>query len=130
MSTGPTADNLSPAQGAVPAARTQIAGISVNRIVAFLGPFIAILAGALAAWLGRHFPGLKLNQTKTSAEITQAIEFAVGAGVTLLLHSKWLAGWQAWEQSEVARANGPAVVSPTLPASGGSVLGAGEARDG
>jgi hypothetical protein len=119
--------DLSPAQGAVPAARTQVAGISVNRIVAFIGPFVAIVAGALAAWLGRHFPGLKLNETKTTAEITQAIEFAVGAGVTLLLHSKWLSGWQAWEQSEVARLAG---TSPTPPASGGLPLGAGQANDG
>jgi hypothetical protein len=69
----------------------------LNRIVAFVGPIAALGAGAAATWLGRHFPGLHLNTSTTAGEITQAIEFAVGAFVTLALQRKWLDGWQKWE---------------------------------
>ena len=68
-----------------------------NRVVAFLGPVVAIIAGALAAWLVQHFPGLHLNQGTTTAEITQAIEFAIAAAGAYALQHKWLTGWQQWE---------------------------------
>jgi hypothetical protein len=83
----------------------------VNRVVAFMGPFVAILAGACATWLGQHFPGLHLNTSKVAGQITQAIEFAIGAGITFALQHKWLAGWQQWEALTAA----PATAQPTPP---------------
>lgn len=101
-----------------------------NRIVAFIGPFVAIVAGALAAWLGKHFPGLHLNMTKTAAAITQAIEFAVGAAVTLALHSKWLEGWQKWESATSQPSTQPPPAPAPAPASLDTAYGQGTPSDG
>jgi hypothetical protein len=67
-----------------------------NRVVTLLGPVVAIVSGAVAAWLGTNFPGLGLNTGSTAATITEGINFAVGALVTLALQHKWLAGWQQY----------------------------------
>jgi hypothetical protein len=85
----------------------------LNRVVAFLGPFVAIAAGAAASWLGRHFPGLHLNTAKAAGQIAQAIEFAIGALVTLVLHHKWLDGWQQWEEATLAPAATADASAPT-----------------
>lgn len=69
----------------------------LNRLVALLGPYVAILSGALATWLSRHFPGLNLETKGTAATISSAIIFVIGAAVTWALHHKWLDGWQKWE---------------------------------
>src|SRR5579862_7490163 len=69
----------------------------LNRIVAFIGPYIAIASGALATWLIQHFPGLHLDKATTATAITKAVVFAIGTGVTWALHHKWLDGWQKWE---------------------------------
>lgn len=69
----------------------------LNRVVAFVGPYVAILSGALAAWLVQHFPGLHLDTDTLAANITEAAVFVIGALVTYALHHKWLDGWQQWE---------------------------------
>lgn len=86
----------------------------MNRVVAFLGPYLAIVSGALAAWLGRHFPGLDVNLGATARGITQASEFAVGALITWALHHKYLTGWQQWERGliEIQLAQTAAVAEP------------------
>jgi hypothetical protein len=68
-----------------------------NRVVAFFGPVISILAGVVASWLGRHLPGLHLNTGTAAGTITQRLKFAIGALVTLALQHRWLDGWQKWE---------------------------------
>lgn len=73
-----------------------------NKIVAFFGPVVAIISGTIASWLGTHFPGLHMNTGTTAGDITAGIDFAIGAIVTLLLHSKWLEGWQKWEAAVIA----------------------------
>jgi hypothetical protein len=78
--------------------------MSLNRIVALLTPLAAALAGAVAAWLSQHFPGLEVDR--------DALEeiFIAGAVVTLAPAAQWLHGWQRYEarqaelQREVARA--------------------------
>ncbi|HEX8067408.1 MAG TPA: hypothetical protein VF520_12885 [Thermoleophilaceae bacterium] len=65
--------------------------------MAFAGPYVAILSGAIAAWLGKHFPGLALDSDTVAGDVGTAIEFALGAGITWALHHKWLDGWQRWE---------------------------------
>ncbi|MGZ4215257.1 MAG: hypothetical protein ACXVHB_16100 [Solirubrobacteraceae bacterium] len=73
-----------------------------NKIVAFLGPVVAIISGTIASWLGTHFPGLNLNTGKVAGDITAGIDFAIGAIVTIILQSKWLEGWQKWEAAVIA----------------------------
>lgn len=71
--------------------------LPLNRVVAFFGPAVALLAGAVASWLGRHFPGLHLDPTSVTGQVTQVVNFAIGALVTFALQHKWLDGWQKWE---------------------------------
>jgi hypothetical protein len=69
-----------------------------NRIVAFLGPYLAIVSGALATWLLAHFPGLHVNQSTLAANLSEAAVFIVAAAGTFAMHHKWLDGWQQWEK--------------------------------
>ena len=71
-----------------------------NRVVTLFGPVVAIIAGAAASWLATHFPGLNLDPSSTAGTITQGINFAIGALVTLALQHKWLAGWQQYEATK------------------------------
>jgi hypothetical protein len=91
-----------------------------NRVVTLLGPVVAIVSGAVAAWLGTNFPGLGLNTSSTAATITQGINFAVGALVTLALQHKWLAGWQQYQATVAASGTSTAAstasgVAPSAP---------------
>jgi hypothetical protein len=67
----------------------------LNRVVAFLGPYISVFAGGLASWLVARvdiigIPGLDQNNLATW--IASAITFVVTTLVTWLGHSKWLKG--------------------------------------
>lgn len=88
-------DDAGSAGGAGPSATGQ--RFPFNRAVAFLGPYVSIVSGALAAWLVKHFPGAHLDQTGLASTITQGVVFAVGTLVTYALQHKWLDGWQKWE---------------------------------
>lgn len=79
----------------------------LNRVVAFLGPFLAIVSGALATWLINNFPGLHIDKATLASNITAAIVFLVGAGGTFAMQHKWLTGWQAWEHSVTEAATLP-----------------------
>jgi ABC-type nickel/cobalt efflux system permease component RcnA len=70
-------------------------------VLTLLGPAIALLAGACAAWLSQHFPGLVTDESGTKAELTQAGTFIVGAVITWAIHHKYLDGWQRWETGVV-----------------------------
>ena len=71
----------------------------LNRVVAFLGPYVAIVSGALATWLIEHMPGLHVDKATLASNITAAIVFLIGAAGTFAMHHKWLSGWQEWEKS-------------------------------
>lgn len=61
--------------------------MSIERAVALLTPLFAALAGALTAWLGKHFPGLPvLNPAEVTALMAGG---ALTAGAAAL---KWLHG--------------------------------------
>jgi len=87
--------------GAVPHLMTR-PRFPLNRVIALLGPYIALLSGALAAWLAQHFPGLVDDVGKTTEGITQGATFIVGAALTWALQHKYLDGWQNWEQAVLA----------------------------
>jgi hypothetical protein len=87
--------------------------MSANRIVAFLTPLVfAPAAGAVAAWLARHFPGVKVSQD----DIQQV--FIAGALFALVPALQWLHGWQKWEarNDETERAVELANVAAMSPA--------------
>jgi hypothetical protein len=75
--------------------------IPLNRIVAFVYPYVSILAGAVADWLLVHVHLLGLfhtNRTAIASVITQVVVFALTAILTWLGAQKWLTGWQGFEQ--------------------------------
>src|SRR3954454_4129246 len=77
----------------------------INRIVAFAGPYIAVLSGALADWLLVHmhlFSIFHTTHTVLANAITQVTVFAITALLVWAGHQKWLTGWQSWERA-VAR---------------------------
>ncbi len=85
---------------------TNILGIPLNRIVAFLGPYIAVGSGALAAWLLAHlhvFSLFHLTHDQVATAITQLVVFGITAGLTWLGHQKWLNGHQIELAAAVAR---------------------------
>jgi hypothetical protein len=71
--------------------------LPLNRILALLGPFIAIASGGVASWLSQNFPGLVTNVPETTAGIIQGVTFVVGAAIAWALQHKYLDGWQRWE---------------------------------
>lgn len=71
--------------------------VPLNRIVALLGPFIAIFAGVAASWLSQNFPGLVTDESAARADIIQGSTFIVGMISTWGLQHKYLDGWQKWE---------------------------------
>ncbi len=86
-----------------------------NRIVAVLTPLVfAPLAGAVAAWLAQHFPGVEVTQGSL-----QNI-FIAGALIALAPATQWLHGWQKHEarQAELERdvvlANAAVPSTPTV----------------
>jgi hypothetical protein len=87
--------------------------MSANRIVAFLTPLVfAPAAGAIAAWLARHIPGVKVSQ----GDIEQV--FIAGSLFALAPALQWLHGWQKWEarNDETERAIELANVASVSPA--------------
>lgn len=76
--------------------------VPLNRIVAFVGPFIAVIAGALADWLLArvHVLGTFRDKQALTSDVSQMLIFIVTTGVVWLGQQKWLQGWIAFEASE------------------------------
>lgn len=74
---------------------------SLNRVIAAIAPGLSILAGACAAWLWTHFPGLHVFGTEDSAArvISEAIVGTANALGSYAIAHKWLHGWQQYEQA-------------------------------
>lgn len=74
-------------------------GFPLNKIVAFVGPYVAVLAGAVADWLLVHVHLLGLFHTthnQIASAITQVVVFGLTAALVWLGHQKWLEGYQKW----------------------------------
>jgi hypothetical protein len=72
----------------------------LNRIVAFLGPYIAVASGVIANWLVVHLHLLAtfhINGSTVAGVISQVAVFGITALVVWLGHQKWLDGWIKWE---------------------------------
>lgn len=69
--------------------------IPTNRVVAFAGPYISLVAGAAATWIiakanALGIPGLE--QSDLAQQIASAGTFGLVSGLTWLGQSKWLKG--------------------------------------
>ena len=93
-----------------------MSNIPINRLVAFAGPYIAILSGAVADWLIVHVHLLSLfhtTNTQVAGAITQIAVFGLTAILVWLGQHKWLTGWQIFESQ--VRAQLPPVIEPPAP---------------
>jgi hypothetical protein len=91
--------------------------IPLNRVVAFAGPYIAIVSGAVAAWLLTKvniagIPGLDEHNVETA--VGAGLTFGLTSGLAWLGHQKWLTGHhiEMLAQAEVTAA----ALAPTPPA--------------
>lgn len=92
----------------------------LNRIVAFLGPYIALASGAVVDWLFVHLHFLANFHTNNSAITTwlsQALVFGLTSLLVWLGQQSWLKGWIAWESKVIQEIAGtPAPAPAQLPA--------------
>jgi hypothetical protein len=91
--------------------------IPLNRVVAFVGPYISIVAGGVAAWLASKLnvlglPGL--DQQNLATYVAAGLTFALTAGLTWLGHQKWLTGHHIVLAAE-AEVQAAAIAAPTSP---------------
>jgi hypothetical protein len=73
--------------------------LPLNRVVAFLGPYIAVISGGIADWLFVHVHFLAdfhTTHTQVASAISQGIVFVITAGLVWLGQQKWLTGWQQY----------------------------------
>lgn len=92
--------------------------IPLNRVVAFVGPYMSAIAGGIASWLVARvniagLPGLDQNNLKTG--IAGALTWLLVSGLTWAGHSKWLTGHQIAMEADArvnAAAIGVAVAAP------------------
>lgn len=95
--------------------------MSPNRVVAVATPLVfAPLAGAISAWLAKHFPGFNVPQ-----EHLQQI-FIAGSLIALAPAAQWLHGWQKFEARQAEMAKDVAVEA--APAAGPSTAAASDAQ--
>lgn len=81
-------------------------GIPTDRIVAFFGPVISLIAGGVAAWLVAkvNITGVKgLDQANLTTYIGAGLSFGLATTVTWLGHSKWLTGRHVEMRGELAK---------------------------
>lgn len=85
--------------------------IPINRVVAFAGPYVAVLSGALADWLFKkiHFLGTFHTQGEVANYISQVAIFGITTLVVWLGQQKWLTGWISYSRGLVdqQRIQGP-----------------------
>lgn len=76
---------------------------SLNRVVAFTGPYVSVVAAALATWIIAKANALGiagLDQDATTQQIAAAITFILTAALSWAGQSKWLRGHQLWEMAQ------------------------------
>lgn len=74
-------------------------GIALNRLVAFVGPYIAIVSGIIATWLTNKVHILAtfhVAGNDIANAVAQALVFGLSALVVWLGQQKWLEGFQRW----------------------------------
>src|SRR5881392_512414 len=77
-----------------------LAGFPINRVVAFAGPMLAIVAGYIATFLAENLEFLHLDSSGTQGTITNWLTFTLTAVLVWVGQHKWLDGYAKWERSE------------------------------
>jgi|SRR5215475_7405269 len=94
--------------------------IPTNRLVAFAGPYISLIAGGLATFLAGHhvLDIFGATQSQASTTIQSGLVFLVSSSVVWAGHHKWLTGWIAHEE-RILNVNllKPGDSQPTVPPS-------------
>ena len=88
-------------------------GFAANRVVAFLGPHIAWISGAIATWLMGQidiFATFDVSNESLAGAISQALTFGVVTFVVWLGQHKWLDGFQKWAYEAIGGENNEAYV--------------------
>jgi hypothetical protein len=78
--------------------------MAANRVVAFLTPVFAGLAGYVVEWVAKHFPG---TPTLDKGQLTAIFIVGASSGAAAALH--WVHGWQKHEQRQALDQLGPGV---------------------
>ena len=81
-----------------------LAGFPLNRIVAFAGPLLAIVAGYIATFLAENLEFLHLDSSGTQGTITNWLTFTLTAVLVWVGQHKWLDGYAKWERVALAPA--------------------------
>lgn len=94
-----------------------ILGFPLNRIIAFVGPYVSLASGAAVSWLfvHAHFLALfHLNSTGLATSITQGAILALTAGLTWLGQQQWLKGHhiEVAAQAQAAALRNPVFTTP------------------
>src|SRR3954463_14314412 len=92
-----TDEDLLPVDSAAPDEVPTLFGLPLNRLVAFAGPYIAIISGALADWLIVHvhlLGSFHVGNRPLANAIAQVSVFGLTALIVWLGHQKWLDGYQ------------------------------------
>lgn len=92
-------------------------GLPLNRLIAFAGPYIAVISGVVADWLVVHVHILAtfhVGDNDIAQAISQIIVFGVTAFVVWLGHQKWLDGYQKWAYTNAPAAQ-PVIDALHLP---------------
>jgi len=93
--------------------------IPTNRIVAFAGPYIAIVSGVIADWLVVHLHVLAIFHTTSTAiasTISQGLVFGLTAVLVWAGHHKWLTGHQLLETAKVTTPPTAVAIAEPAPA--------------
>lgn len=102
----------------------------LNRLVAFVGPYIALASGALSSWLVVHVKvigSLGLGQDKLAHGVAYAATALVGAAIPHLGMQKWLDGHQQFTGQvlnviELLDPDAQRQVAAALPGANGDLL--------
>ena len=92
--------------------------IPFNRLVAFTGPYISILAGVLATWLLAKLNALGiagLDEGELAQQIAAALTFTLAATVSWMGQSQWLKGHQVQLAGDAQVQSAALAVAPGLP---------------
>ncbi len=88
--------------------------VPLNRVVAFAGPYISIVAGGFATWLvaKANVLGIKgIDEANVATQASGALTFGLVSVLAWLGQSKWLTGHQL-EMAADARVAAAAVAAP------------------
>lgn len=94
-------------------------GFALNKLVAFVGPWVSVAAGLAATYLVTHLPFLTdmfhTDAAGIAGAIGAVITFAITTLVVWLGHQKWLTGFQKWAYENVPNALPVIVADPAAP---------------